>query len=217
MSQIAVIGLGRFGFHVAQALFEQGHEVLAIEIDREVVQRIRDHCSKAVVADARDKERLEGLGIASFDVVVVSLGAKIEASTLVALHLRELGVRKIITKAGSEDHAKLLDLIGVHQIVFPEREAAERLARRLTDVNIVDYLPLGESHSIHELAPPDEFVGKSLDDLRLRSRYEVQVLAVRDVLRDEVHFTPGADWVVKESEILVLLGSNEALARLRRM
>lgn len=217
MSQVAVIGLGRFGFHAAKALHEFGHEVLAIDIDREVVQRIRDFSSQAVVADCRDKDKLEALGIREFDVVVVSLGERIDTSSLVALHLRELKIRKVITKAGSEDHAKLLKLIGAHEIVFPEREAAEHLARRLTDVNVIDFLPLGESHSIHEVAAPEGFVGKTLHDLDLRRRYEVQVLAVRDVLRDEVHFNPGADWLVKESEILVILGSNEALARLRRI
>jgi trk system potassium uptake protein TrkA len=216
-AQVAVIGLGRFGFHAAQSLFEHGHEVLAIDNDRAMVQKIKDHCSQAVVMDARDKDRLRALGLKNFDVVVVSLGERVDASALVVLHLRELGVRRIITKAGSEDHAKLLELIGAHEIIFPERQAAERLARRLTDVNILDYISLGGSYSIQELAPPDAFVGKSLKELDLRNRYNVQVLAVRDALTDDLQVNPAPDLIFKGSEVLVLLGSNQDLDRLRRL
>ena len=132
MAQVAVIGLGLFGLHVARQLHLAGHEVLAIDSDAANVQQIRDFSSRAVVLDAREKERLDALGIRDFDVVVVSLGERIDASVLVTLHLKELGVKRLIAKAGSEDHGKLLELIGVDEVVFPEREAATRLAHRIT-------------------------------------------------------------------------------------
>lgn len=216
MAQIAVIGLGRFGFHVAQVLAAAGHEVLAIDQSQEPVQRAKDLVTRAVAMDARDKERLEALGIAGFDVVVVSLGERIDTSTLVALHLKELGVPKIVTKAGSEDHAKLLSLIGVHEIVFPEREAAERLAHRLDSTNLLDYIPLGESHSIEEIAPTDAMLGCTLAQLKLRNRFDVQVLGVRDALSGRVTLGPGADFRVKESDALVILGRNDDLQALKR-
>lgn len=131
MAQVAVIGLGRFGFYVTKHLHQAGHDVLAIDIDPQNVDAIADFSSRAVVLDARDKERLDALGIQDFDVVVVSLGERVDASALVALHLKEIGVRRLICKAGSEDHVKLLELIGVSEVVFPEREAAERLASHL--------------------------------------------------------------------------------------
>lgn len=214
MAQIAVIGLGRFGFHVAQVLAASGHEVLAIDEDQEPIQRVKDLVTRAVAMDARDKARLEALGIAGFDVVVVSLGERIDTSTLVALHLKGLGVPKLVTKAGSEDHAKLLSLIGVHEIVFPEREAAGRLARRLESSNLLDYIPLGNSHSIEEIAPTEEMLGQTLAQLRLRNRFAVQVLGVRDALTDQVVLNPGADFRIKESDALVILGRNEDLERL---
>lgn len=217
MAQVAVIGLGRFGFHVAKQLHLAGHDVLAIDVDVENVQEIKDFSSRAVVLDARDKVRLDALGIRDFDVVVVSLGERVDASALVALHLKEVGVRRIVTKAGSTDHAKLLELIGVHEIVFPEREAALRLAHRMTSSNLLDYVPLGEDVSIHEMAPPDAFFGKTLEEIKLRNRYGVQVLGIRDVLTQEVHVNPPAGFRIKESDALIVLGKNGDLERLRKL
>lgn len=216
MAQVAVIGLGRFGFHVARQLHEAGHDVLAIDIDARNVEAIADFSSRAVVLDARDKERLDALGIQDFDVVVVSLGERVDASALVALHLKEIGVRRLITKAGSEDHGKLLELIGVNQVVFPEREAAERLARHLSSPNLLDYIHLGDEYSLHEMAPPASFLGKSLQELQLPARFNVQVLAIRDALTEKVQVNPGADSQIKDSDALLLLGRNEDLARIKQ-
>jgi trk system potassium uptake protein TrkA len=217
MAQVAVIGLGRFGFHVAKQLHLARHDVLAIDVDPHNVQEIRDFSSRAVVLDARDKPRLEALGIRDFDVVVVSLGERVDASALVALHLKELGVRRIVTKAGSEDHGKLLELIGVHEIVFPEREAAERLAHRVTTPNVIDYIPLGEDYGIHEVAPPDSFHGKTLKQLNLRNQLGIQVLAVRDVLTQDLQINPNSGFVIKPSHALIVLGRDKDLARLKRI
>jgi trk system potassium uptake protein TrkA len=216
MAQVAVIGLGRFGFHVARELHLAGHEVLAIDSDPSHVQRIRDFSSIAVVLDAREKERLEALGIRDFDVVVVSLGERVDVSALVTLHLKELGVKRLITKAGSEDHRKLLELIGVDEVVFPEREVATRLAHRLNTPNVIDYIPLGQDSSIHEVTPPESFIGQSLGDLKLRNRFKVQVLAIRDTETREVRINPDAGVSLKPTDALLVLGRNEDLARLKQ-
>lgn len=216
MAQVAVIGLGRFGFYVARHLHEAGHEVLAVDVDAANVQRVRDFSTRAVVLDARDKQRLDALGIRDFDVVVVSLGELVDVSALVTLHLKEIGVKRLITKAGSEDHRKLLELIGVDEVVFPEREAAARLAHRLTSPNLIEYIPLGPDCSIHEVAPPDSFVGRSLGELKLRNRFGIQVLAVRDVLKQELQLNPGAELIVKPSDALLVLGRDQDLARLKK-
>lgn len=217
MSQIVVIGLGRFGFHVAKELFLAGHEVLAIDVDPHTVEEIRDFSSRAIVLDAREKERVAALGVGDFDVAVISLGERVDVSTLIALHLKELGVRRLITKAGSEDHGKLLRLIGVDQVIFPEREAAERLVRRLSTSNLIDFVPLGDDFSIHEIAPPDSFIGRTLEELKLRNHFGIQVIGARDVLTGAVHLSPGPDFRVKDSDALVVLGSNENLNRLRQV
>lgn len=216
MAQIAVIGLGRFGFHVASALFDAGHEVLAVDVDPEVVQRIRDHATRAVVLDARDAERLAALGVADFDAAVVSLGELIDVSSLVTLHLKELGVERLITKAGSEDHGKLLRLIGVDEVIFPEREAAERLAHRLSSNDLLQHLPLGEGVSIDEIAPHEWMIGKTLAELGLPRRFNLQVLAARDALSGQLRANPGAGFRVKESDSLLVVGDDASLLKLRR-
>jgi trk system potassium uptake protein len=217
MAQVAVIGLGRFGHHVARQLHQAGHDVLAIDISAENVQHIKDHSSRAVVLDARDKDRLDALGIRDFDVVVVSLGERIDASALVALHLKEVGCRRIVTKAGSEDHAKLLDVIGVHEIIFPEREAAAHLAHRLASANLLDYVPLGDDHSIHEMAPPEPFIGKTLEEVKIRTRFGIQVIGIRDMLTQEVHINPDSKFRIKDSDALLVLGRNRDLKRLNEL
>jgi trk system potassium uptake protein TrkA len=217
MAQIAVIGLGRFGSHVAQRLHADGHEVLAIDMNAAAVQRLRDHSTQAVVLDAREWERLRALGIRDFDVVVLCIGERIDASALVALHLKEIGVRKMIAKVGSEDQAKLLELIGVDEIISPERQAAENLANRLNDANTMDYIPLGANYSINEVIPPAEFIGKSLIELRLRNRFNVQVLGLRDGRTDSLEVNPPPESVIREHHLLILLGSNEGLNEVRRL
>lgn len=215
MSQIVVIGLGRFGFHVARLLHEAGHEVVAIDIDERNVQRIRDYCSRAVRLDARDMERLEALGLADFDVAVVSLGEKVDVSALVALHLKDMGVPRIITKAGSEDHARLLEKLEVDEIIAPEREAAERLVRRLSSRNLLKFIPLSEQWSIEEVRPLPEFIGKTLADLDLRNRFGVQVLGLRRSGSGELTLNPAAGDRIAEEHSLLVLGENRALARLQ--
>ena len=216
MAQIVVIGLGRFGFHVARELHAARHEVLAIDIDPEIVQRIRHHSTRAVVLDARDAERLDALGVADFDAAVVSLGERVDVSSLVTLHLKELRVPRIVTKAGSEDHGKLLRLIGAHEVIFPEREAAERLAHRLTSPDLLQHLPLGEGVSIDEIAPGEEMIGRTLAELGLPRRFNVQVLAVRDALTGQLRANPGAGFRVKDSDSLLVVGDDASLEKLRR-
>jgi trk system potassium uptake protein TrkA len=217
MAQIVVIGLGRFGFHVARELHAARHEVLAIDIDPEIVQRVRHQSTRAVVLDARDAERLDALGVADLDAAVVSLGERVDVSCLVALHLKELGVPRIVTKAGSEDHGKLLRLIGAHEVIFPERESAERLAHRLTSNDVLQHLPLGEGVSIDEIAPGEEMIGRTLAELGLPRRFNVQVLAVRDALTGQLRANPGALFQVKDSDSLLVVGDDPSLAKLRRL
>lgn len=216
MAQIVVIGLGRFGFHVARELHAARHEVLAIDVDPDIVQRVRHHSTRALVLDARDAERLAALGVADFDAAVVSLGERIDVSSLVTLHLKELKVRRIVTKAGSEDHAKLLRLIGAHEVIFPERESAERLAHRLTSRDLLQHLPLGEGISIDELAPHDWMIGKTLAELGLPNRFNVQVLAARDALTGQLRANPGAGFRVKESDSLLVVGDDQSLLKVRK-
>jgi trk system potassium uptake protein TrkA len=217
MSQFAVIGLGRFGANVARSLFQGGHEVLALDVSAAAVQDVKDHSTRALVLDARQKERLAALGIEQVDVVILSLGDRIEASAVVALHLKDLGVKRIIAKAGSEDQSRLLQLIGVDEIISPERQAAERLANRLRGAGTLDFIPLGAHYSIHEITPPRIFRNSTLAELKIRNRFGVQVLAVRDARTDELEVNPPADFSIGEHHILLVLGANADIDKLRQV
>lgn len=216
MGRFAVIGLGRFGSTLARRLYREGHEVLAIDHQAELVQAMRDDASQAVVVDVRDKGRLRALGLKDVDVAVISVGEHLEASTLAAFYLKEMGV-KVVARAVSADHGRILEAIGVNEVIYPERDMALRLADRLTHPNLLDYVALGPEYSVMELAVPASFIGRNLKDLRIRNRYQVQVVAIRDALTDTLNLIPQADYVLKDSDVLVMLGAREDLERFREV
>jgi trk system potassium uptake protein TrkA len=213
MKRVVIIGLGIFGFNLSKTLFENGLEVLAIDKNREVVNRIRDFCSKAVVADGREKEMLESLGIQPDDVVVISFGEDLAASTLVTLHLRELGVKEIIVKVPNEDHQRILERVGATRVIIPEKEMASRIARSLLSPNVLDYLPISQDYTISEIAPPAGFLGRSIAELRLREKFHIEVIAIRDVLSDRIQLVPRADFLIKDSDALIVLGKEEDIKK----
>lgn len=209
-----VIGLGKFGFYLAKHLFERGHDVIAIDVDKEVVQEIKDHSTKAIIADATSKDTMLSLGIQNVDTAIVSLGTRMDHSILVTLHLKEIGVKDIFVKAITEDHRKILNIIGAKEVIFPERDMAEKLAHSLSSPNLLDYLPLSEGISIMELVPLHQFIGKSIKDIQLRNKFGVQVIAIKELVPERMNLIPSSDTVVKESDILVLIGPDEALKKL---
>lgn len=215
MGQFAVIGLGNFGFNVAKTLYQMGHEVLAVDCDKEKVDQIKDFSSEAIQADACEKEALKAMGMERADAVIVSLGERLDASILTTLYLKELKVSRIIVKAMSEDHGKILELVGAHEVVFPEKDMAVKLANTLAFPNALDHLPLAPGFSIVEIAPPSQFVGKSLAQLDFRNRYHVQIIAIRELVPDRVNLVPRADTVIKDSDILVILGRDEDLSKIK--
>ncbi len=209
MKRYCVIGLGNFGFHVARTLYADGHEVIAIDTDREKVQRVRDYASYAILGDAASIEFLKGQGIQDVDAAIVSTGDRSHLATLITLYLKELKVRHILVKALNEDHGRILQKIGATEIIFPEKDMAIKTARSLSSPNILEFIPLAENLSITEVAPPSHFIGKTLVDLDLRRKYGVTVIGIKDVLTDAFVTLPPADHVIKDSDLLVLIGKSE--------
>lgn len=216
MGLFAVIGLGAFGSNVVKTLHARGQRVIAVDNNREVVQAIKDYAHKAVLADATEMETLEALELGQVEAAVVSLGQKIDSSVLVVLHLKELGAQTIYAKALNEDHGKILERIGATEVIHPEREVAVRLGRKLAARNVVDYLPFTEGYSIVELAPPREFIGKTLRELRIRNRFGVQVIAVKELIPERVSLVPSPEFVVKDSDILILMGADADLDAMQK-
>jgi trk system potassium uptake protein TrkA len=212
--RFAVIGLGSFGSCLAKTLYDKGHEVLVIDKDSDIIDEAKDFSSQAVLMDSADKESLQALGIQDMDVVVVSLGPQMEPSILTVLYLHELSVTRILAKALSADHGKILEAIGATEVIYPERDMAVRLAQRLSSRNVLEYLPLAEDISIQEIVPPEAFIGKKLRELDLTNKYHVQVMAVRQLVPEKLIFVPGADFLIKDSDILVVMGEEKNIAEL---
>lgn len=216
MSRYVVIGLGKFGSWVARTLESLGHQVIAIEADGILIDRHAEFVSRAVQGDATDPVVLRGAGVAGVDAAVISMGENLAASILATVALRDLGVRDLYVKAAGDAEARALNALGVSEVIIPEKEAGVRLAHRMGATEVLDYLPLGEGHSIQEIAIPPAWVGRSLRTLDPRGRLGIQVIAVRCVLTEAVHVPPDPDAVLKDSDALIVAGADPALAALPR-
>jgi trk system potassium uptake protein TrkA len=215
VKRVVVVGLGIFGFNIAKDLFENGFEVIAIDKNKDVVNRIRDFSTKAVLADATDRELLEMIGIQPDDIVIISFGEDLAASTLLTLHLKEMNIKNIIVKAPNEDHKRILEKVGATEVIIPEKAMASKVAKGLISPNVLDFLPISEDFTISEVAPPAGFLGKTLADLRLRGKYHVEVIAIRDVLSDKIQLVPRADFVIKDSDILIVIGKEADIQKIQ--
>lgn len=213
--QFAVIGLGNFGFYLATGLIQRGHEVLGIDINPRQVQEIRDKVSRAVIADATDPQALKELELEKMDAVVVSIGSVLNSSILATLNVKDMGVKQVVAKAVSDAHGRILQKIGADEIYFPEKDLALTAAQRLDNPNVLDYLPFMEGYSIVQLAPPVAFVGKNLIELDLINHLGIQVIAVKETVPENVVMIPTGRFIVKVSDLLVLLGPDKALAGLK--
>ena len=205
MKSFAVIGLGRFGTEVAKSLAELGNEVLAIDRDPEAIKDVSSLVTYAVEADVMDEGVLKDLGISNMDAVVVSIGSNLEASVMATLLSKEIGVKRILAKAQTKLHGRLLKKIGADRIIYPEIEMGNRVAHNLTSKNILDYIELSPEFSIIELNAMEKWVGKSLKTLRLRNKYGVNVIAIK---KDEkINISPRSEDTIEEGDIIIIIGS----------
>ncbi|MBL7158711.1 MAG: TrkA family potassium uptake protein [Candidatus Omnitrophica bacterium] len=224
MRQFAVIGLGRFGASVAKTLSEKGYQVLAIDSDEKIVQDASDSVTQAVCLDARDEKALKTAGIENVDVAVVGVGTNLEASILITLNLKEMNIKEIVCKAVSEDQKKALEKVGATKVIQPEREMGVRLANSLVSTSVIEHIELSDESSIAELIPPKDFIGRSLRELDIRAKYGVNVIAVRRKIpsssgekdEDILNVSPKAENVITKGDILVVLGTNDAIERFKQ-
>ena len=218
--QFGVIGLGRFGSAMATTLAELGHDVIGIDGDEARVQQLADVVTHAIQLDATDEKALRAAGIQDVDVAVVSIGEHLEASLLVVMQLRELGVKTIVAKAVTPIHGRILEKLGVSRVIFPEREMAIRVAHSLVMPNAMDYIELSRDFSIIEIPAPDAFVGRTLKQLELRPRYGLTLIAVKrkgGQGRVVTNIAPSADEKILHGDVLALLGGNDRLNQLDQL
>ncbi len=211
--EFGIVGLGKFGLSLGQALREHGQTVIGVDSDHEKVKEAAEILDQTYQADAMHKAVLQQLGFGELPEVVVSTGHSMEASILIVMFLKELGCRRVTVKAISLDHEKVLKKVGADKIIFPERYAAEQLAARLAVPGLVDYLPLGRNVVLREFVV-EKWEGQTLRSLDLTNVYGMQVVAMRSRDAKEFGFVPRADTVLQKGDVLAAIGRAENLEKL---
>jgi trk system potassium uptake protein TrkA len=206
---------------MARTLTELGQDVIGIDTDEERVQKHADLIRSAVQLDANDERALRTAGVQDVDVAVISIGENIEASLLAVMLVKDLGVPRVIAKAVTTLHGRILERIGVNRVIFPEREMAIRVAHSLVVANVLDYIELSRDFSIIEMPAPAAFIGKSLKEIQLRNRYGLTLIAIKRKPEgggpEATNVAPTADDKILAGDVLALLGSNERLAQLDKL
>ncbi|UCE63928.1 MAG: TrkA family potassium uptake protein [Nitrospirota bacterium] len=219
----AVIGLGRFGYSVAETLLKKGCEVLAIDRDEEKIQAISEIATFAVQCDATDERALKDVSTQNVDVAVVSIGENVEASVLIVQTLKDMGVKSIVAKAVAPIQGKILKNLGVNEVIYPERDTAIRLAHRLISPNVLEYLELAPGYSIEEVSVPEQFSGLSLKEAKIQDKHNLNIIGIKKqvsrmvqgrMMKGETfNFTPLPDDVIEKGDVLVMIGKEEDLDR----
>jgi trk system potassium uptake protein len=211
----AVIGLGEFGRAAAQGLAQQGVEVIAADINMERVDAIKDDVTLAVRLDASSEHALQAHGLSEVDVLIAAIGANFEAQVLVVVHAKQCGIRKIVARATTPDHHRVLKAVGADEVFNPEEEAARWMVQRLLITNISSYFELAEGFSIVEVAAPSGTIGKSLEELNLRRRFRINLVAIKRMEKTDsgesvlkrFNPVPMPDEIIQGDDVLALVGS----------
>ncbi len=214
--------MGRFGTRLARLLTEAGAEVIAVDRRKNLIEDVRDDVTRPVCLDATDEEALRSQGIDEVDVAIVGIGSNFEAAVLTTVLLKQLGVPRVISRAASNIRARILSRVGADEIVNPEQESADRWRDRLIAMNIMERIELAENFSLVQMTAPDRFTGKTLGQLDVRKNFHVQIIAIRRTAedidsdglkraRELVISVPMAETTIKSEDVLILIGSDEAI------
>lgn len=212
MKSILIIGLGRFGKHMAQKFSEQGNDILAVDTDEDRVNAVLPFVTDAQIGDATNEMFVESLGVANFDLCVVAIGDNFQSSLETTSLLKDMGARFVLSRASRDVHAKFLLRNGADEVVYTEKETAERLAVKYGNDSVFDYIEINEDYSIYEIGVPASWVGKSILDKKVRTKCNISILATKR--GKEIYPLPHPDHVFSETESLMILGRNEDVKRL---
>ena len=212
MDTFAVIGLGRFGSRLAIDIYNYGAEVIAVDSDQDIVDKIGDSVSVAICADARNKAVLEKIGVQNCDTVIVAIGSDLGVSALVTMNLKELGIKRIICKASDETNRTILSKLGADKVVIPEHELAHKLSVKLTSHGVMDFIEISDKYGIDEIAVPKKWVGKTIGQIDVRAKYSTNIIAIKN--RDTVNVQLTPDTVLEEGFVLLMIGTYGSLKKI---
>ena len=214
MKSVLVIGMGKFGRHFAKKMVDLGNEVMIVDKDEAIVERYSVTFSDAQIADCMNKDVLLTLGVHHFDICMVAIGSDFQSSMVVTALLRELDAKYIVSKAESDIQADHLMKIGADEIVYPEREMAEKIAVRFTATNVFDYIELTDDYAIYEIPVLYAWIGKTISEINIRRKYRINIIAIK--IGSELNILPGSDYCFTEHDHIVLIGTPENVARLSK-
>jgi len=225
--QFAVIGLGTFGYNVALELTKKNMQVLGIDNNVEIINRISNFITQALMADATDEKAMEDAGVADCDSAVISIGESIETSILATLIVKELGVKNVIVKSSSRWHSKVAAKLGANTVIYPELEMAKKLADTIVTPNILEQINLSKDYKLVEIIAPKEVWGKTIRNSDIRNSYGINIIAIRKQIpiisegeqidiREEMNMLPGPDDEINQNDVLFVIGSEKALAKLKK-
>lgn len=208
---ILLIGLGRFGRHMAIKLNELGHEVLAVDSDEEKINDVADIVTNAQIGDSTNIQFLKKLGIDNFDACIVTISGDFQSSLETTSLLKELGAKKVISRAERDGQAKFLLRNGADEIVYPEKQLAYWTAIRYTSDHIMDYIEIDNEHAIFEVAIPKEWIGKSIIEIDIRKKYNINILAFKE--NGKLNFAVKPDIILDENRSLLVIGEYKSLLK----
>lgn len=215
MKQFAIIGVSKFGYRVLEELSQIDCEILIVDKDRELIEKLKDRVSYSYIADVLDEETIRKLVPATVDAAIVDLGDRTEASILVTNYLKKIGVSRIIAKAETDEHGEILEIVGATYVIFPNREAAKRLTPIIAYSQLFNYLPISNGLVIAEIKVPDKHVGMTLIEADFRRTYRFNVIAIRKADDEEsgyLFFEP--DYRLQGNDVLLVAGNEGDLAKL---
>ena len=211
MKSILLVGLGRFGRHIAEKLYELDHQVMAIDRKEERVDAVMPCVTNWQIGDSTNEDFLMSLGIGNFDVCIVAIGDDFQSSLETTSLLKEMGAKLVVSRAAGDVQAKFLLRNGADEIVYPERQLANWTAIRYSSDHIFDYIELDEEHAIFEIQVPKEWIGKTVGELDIRKKYNINIMALKQEGKLELSITP--DTSIAEGQTMLVLGRNKEVQK----
>lgn len=207
-----MIGMGRFGSHLCKNLSNLDNEIMIVDSEEEKLEDLLPYVTSAKIGDCTNEKVLESLGVSNFDLCIVSIGNNFQSSLEITSLLKEMGAKRVISKANREIHAKFLLKNGADEVIFPDRDIAEKLAVRLSADEIFDYIKLQDGYSIYEILPMPEWIGKSIKDINLRATYRISIIGAKQ--GENTQILPGADYIFNEKEHLMVIGHDNDIKKI---
>ena len=211
MKSVLLIGLGNFGKHIALQLNQLGHQVMGVDHNEDRINDAMDIVTNAQIGDSTNEEFLSTLGIDNYDVCIVAIGGNFQSSLETTYSLKELGAKMVISRAERDGQAKFLLRNGADEVVYPEKQVAKWAAIRYSSDHILDYIELDEAHSIFEVAVPKGWIGKSVGEIDIRKKYNINIIGVKQNGKTNVAVTP--DTLLFENKTLLVIGEDKALQK----